>query len=109
MRSNFVYRDYVNKLVEENGTDVRKVKFIGCKMNNYGSVDVDLAEIRPTRNEKMSAYNLIHTTIDKETAPKVVIPAFEEVEVEFAKAPLGSDKVWINKFIGLEKFEKEGD
>lgn len=106
MKSNFNYREYVNQLVEENGTDTRKVNLIGCKMNQYGSVEVDFVEVKPKRNEKMSAYTLVHCQIDRETAPDMVIPAFAEIEIEFAKTSLGSDKVYINKFIGLEKFKK---
>lgn len=110
MASNFNYREYVNSLVEQNGVEVRKVVLVGCKRNSYGSVEVDLVEVLPNRKEKMSGYALIHTVVDKETAPQIFIPAFSEVEVEFARMPLGSDKVWINQFLGLEKFEnKEGE
>ena len=107
MTRNFNYRDYVNQLVEENGTDVRKVNLIGMKQNQYGNVDVDFVEVTPKRKEKMSGYTVCSCTIDKETAPKVVIPAFAEVEIEFAKVAMGSNKIYINRFLNLEKFENK--
>lgn len=109
VKSNFNYREYVNQLVEENGVEVRKVNLIGMKKDLQNNrVNVDFVELTPKRKEKMSGYNLVQCSIDIDTAPTIVIPAFAEVDVEFAKTMIGSDKVYINRFLGLEKFiEKE--